>query len=70
MDIDGGFADLLLWAFLLALTQSLASIVIEGWRRTGEHPLDELLRAIAFVHQEELPAIREALERIAEKDDE
>lgn len=69
MDIDGGFADLLLWAFLLALTQSLASIVIEGWRRTGEHPLDELLRAIALIHQEELPAIREALERIAEKDD-
>lgn len=70
MDIDGGFADLLLWAFLLALTQSLASIVIEGWRRNSDHPLDELLRAIALIHQEELPAIREALERIAEKDDE
>lgn len=70
MDIDGGFADLLLWAFLLALTQSLASILIEGWRRTGEHPLDELLRAIALIHQEELPAIREAIERIAEKNDE
>jgi hypothetical protein len=67
MDFEGGFADLLVWSFLLAVTQSIAALVVDGYRRNQEHPLDDLLRAIALIHQEELPAIREALDRIAER---
>jgi hypothetical protein len=67
MDFEGGFADLLVWSFLLAVTQSIAALVVDGYRRNQEHPLDELLRAVVLIHQEELLGIREALERIADR---
>jgi hypothetical protein len=67
MDFEGGFADLLVWSFLLAGVQSIAALVVDGYRRNQSHPLEELIHAIALMYQEELPAIREALERIAER---
>lgn len=73
MDFEGGFADLVLLTFLLGVAQALASVVVEAYRKSNEHPLDEALRAIAFIMQEEMPKIRESLELMAitpEDDDE
>jgi hypothetical protein len=41
--------------------------LVDGYRRNQGHPWEELIHAISGMYQEELPATREALERIAER---
>mgnify|MGYP001601184054 CR=1 FL=1 len=64
-DIGLGLADLLVVTFALGVTHAIAGLIVDVFRRQGEHPLDEALRAIAYSAQEELPRIREALELLA-----
>jgi len=67
MDIEGGFADLVLITFLLGVTQAISGVVVEAFRRNNEHPLEELIRALVLIHQEEIPKIAEAIEEAIEK---
>lgn len=65
--MDEGFADMLLWAFILSITQSIAQLVVDGYRRNQDHPLQEIANAIALIHQEAMSEIVEALQTIAER---
>lgn len=69
MDIEMGFADMLVFTFIVGVAQSLAGVVVEAYRRQEEHPLDDALRAIAITMQEEIPKIRESLHLLAFKVD-
>jgi hypothetical protein len=60
-DIGLGLADLLVITFILGVTHALASMIVEAFRRSDEHPLDEALRVLAATVQDELPKIRELL---------
>lgn len=62
---DGiGLADMILLAVIHGAVQHLGAIIVEKMRDREEieHPLDEPLRALAMVAQDELPRIRKALE--------
>jgi hypothetical protein len=60
-DIGLGLADLLVITFILGVTHAIASLVVEAFRRSDEHPLDEALRVLAATMQDEMPKIRELL---------
>jgi hypothetical protein len=65
--MDEGFADMLLWAFILSVTQSIAQLVVDGYRRNQDHPLQEIANAFALLHQETMSDIVEALQNIADR---
>jgi hypothetical protein len=65
--MDEGFADMLLWAFILSVTQSIAQLVVDGYRRNQDHPLQEIVNAFALLHQETMHDVVEALQTIAER---
>ena len=62
-----GLADLMLLTFLVGMAQGLAGVILEAYRGNQDHPLDELLRALVLIHQEEIPKLREAIEELIEK---
>ena len=63
--MDEGFADMLLWAFILSVTQSIAGLVVDGYRRNQYHPLQEIINAFVLIHQETMTSIADSLEHIA-----
>ena len=65
--MDEGFADMLLWAFILSITQSIAGLVVDGYRRNQDHPLQEIANAFALLHQETMHEVVDALQTIAER---
>ena len=62
MDLEGGFADMLLWACLLSVAQAIGAIIVEKYHRSGQSDEGDPLKAIAFLLQEELGRIADALE--------
>lgn len=68
MDAEG-LADMLLWACLLSIAQAAGSLLVDALRpeRPQQHPLDDHARALLLILSEELPAVREALEKISRK---
>jgi len=69
MDIEGGFADMLLWACLLSVAQAIGAVIVEKYRESQSSEEGDPLRAIAFLLQEELGRIADSLEEIAAKED-
>lgn len=65
--MDEGFADMLLWAFILSVTQSIAQLVVDGYRRNQDHPLQEIANAFALLHQEAMHDVVDALQNIADR---
>jgi len=68
--MDEGFADVILWAFILSITQSIAGLVVDGYRRNQDHPLQEIVNAFVLIHQETMSSIAESLEQIASEEGE
>lgn len=68
MDAEG-LADMLLWAALLSIAQALGTLLVDAIRpeKYQQHPLEEHANAFLLLIAEELPAIREALEKISRK---
>jgi len=66
MDDGFGLADMIVLAVIHGAVQHVGTVIVERLRSRDEmpeHPLEEPLRAIAYQLQENLPAIREALQK-------
>ena len=62
MDLEGGFADMLLWACLLSIAQAVGAVLVEKYHRSNQQEEGDPLKAIAYVLQEELGRIADAAE--------
>ena len=65
MDVEGGFADMLLWACLLSVAQAIGAVLVDKYRQSNAQEEGDPLKAIAYVLQEELGRIADAAEERA-----
>lgn len=66
---DGSLSDIVLIAFILSLTQSVAGLVIERFGRSEEHSVQELLAALITMLQDEMQQTRETIQELGGADD-
>jgi len=66
---DGSLSDIVLIAFILSLTQSIAGLVIERFSQSEEHSVQELLAALITMLQDEMQQTRETIKELGVADD-
>lgn len=66
---DGSLSDIVLIAFILSLTQSIAGLVVERFGRSEEHSVQDLLGALITMLQDEMQQTRETIQELGVADD-
>lgn len=66
---DGSLSDIVLIAFILSITQSVAGLIIERFGRYEEHSIQEVLAALVTMLQDEMQQTREVIQELGVADD-
>lgn len=66
---DGSLSDIVLIAFILSITQSVAGLIIERFGRSEEHSIQEVLAALVTMLQDEMQQTREVIQELGVADD-
>ena len=66
---DGSLSDIVLIAFILSITQSVAGLIIERFGRPEEHSIQEVLAALVTMLQDEMQQTREVIQELGVADD-